>query len=84
LARFGLVDELADPEAVVGRALDWCRRHLRLPQHAFAENRRLLRRDLVTLFDDRRNLDVDAFAEHWFRDETQRALHDLVEGFGRD
>ena len=83
-AGIGLVDELAEPDAVTGRALAWCRRHLALPAHAFAENRRLLRADLAALFDDRRNVDIDAFAEHWFRDDTQRALHALVEQFRGD
>lgn len=79
--RIGLVDELADPDAVAASAVAWCRRHLALPAHAFAENRRLLRSDLAGLFDDRANLDIDAFADHWFREDTQHALHALVARF---
>lgn len=79
--RIGLVDELAEPDEVVERALAWCRHHLALPQHAFSENRRLLRRDLAALFADADDLDVDAFAAHWQRPETRRALESLVARF---
>jgi enoyl-CoA hydratase/carnithine racemase len=79
--RIGLVDELVRPDELLEGALAWCRHHLALPQHAFAENRRLLRSDLAALFDHADNLDVDAFAEHWQRPETRRALEALVAGF---
>ena len=79
----GLVDELAEPEAVVDRAHAWCSAHLALPAHAFVENRRLLRADLAGLFDTGGGLDVDAFMAHWRRDDTQQALQRLVSGFRR-
>ena len=82
LAR-GLVDELADPGATVERALEWCRAHLALPPPALHETRRLARRDLVELFADPDNVDVGRFCDHWFRDETQQALQQLVARLGK-
>jgi len=78
-AGIGLVDELAEPDQVVARALDWCRAHLELPRHALQATRQLCRADLGALFDDPRALDTEAFAEFWFRDETQAALKAMVE-----
>lgn len=75
----GLVDELQPPEQVAGRAVDWCRAHLALPQHAMLATRALCRADLGALFDDPKALDVDAFADFWFRDETQATLKGMVE-----
>jgi len=79
----GLVDELAEPDGTVERAVDWCRYHLQLPTLAMNETRRLVRADLAGLFADPENLDVDAFCDHWFRDETQQALQQLVARLGR-
>ncbi len=79
--RLGLVDAVVAPGGVVARALEWARERLSLPARAFRENRRLLRADLVGLFADRANVDVDAFTEEWFRDDTQRALRSLVAQF---
>ena len=74
----GLVDELAEPDDTVQRAIDWCRNHLQLPALAMNETRRMVRSDLGALFADPDNLDVDAFCDHWFRDETQQALQQMV------
>ncbi|MFU8877703.1 MAG: enoyl-CoA hydratase/isomerase family protein [Wenzhouxiangellaceae bacterium] len=75
----GLVDELQPPEKVVPRAVEWCRTHLALPQHALQATRELCRADLAALFDDPDALDVDAFADFWFRQETQATLKAMVE-----
>jgi enoyl-CoA hydratase/carnithine racemase len=75
----GLVDELVVPEQVVARAVDWCRAHLALPQHAMRATRALCRSDLGALFNDEKALDADGFAEFWFSDETQAALKATVE-----
>ncbi len=75
----GLVDELQPPEQVVPRAIEWCNTHLALPQHSMQATRELCRADLAALFDDREALDVDAFADFWFREDTQATLKGMVE-----
>lgn len=74
----GLVDELQPDDEAVTRAVDWCRAHLALPQHAMLATRALCRADLGALFDDPKALDVDGFADFWFHDETQAALKAMV------
>lgn len=74
----GLVDELVDPDQVVARAVDWCRAHLALPQHAMRATRVLCRADLGALFDDAESLDTKRFADFWFSDDTQAALKATV------
>lgn len=75
----GLVDELADdPAATVSAAVDWCRGHAQLPQHAMRATRRMARADLSALFEDRDALGIDAFVEGWFEEQTQATLHALV------
>jgi enoyl-CoA hydratase/carnithine racemase len=77
--QIGLVDELLDPGEVVGRAVDWCRAHLALPQHAMLATRALCRADLGALFDDDKALDAEGFADFWFSEETQAALKATIE-----
>jgi enoyl-CoA hydratase/carnithine racemase len=76
--RVGFVDELADPEAVVARAIEWCRAHLALPPEAMAETRRLARADLHDALDAAQRTDDEAFLARWFSDETQTTLKALV------
>ena len=75
----GLVDELVPPEQAVSRAVEWCRSHLALPQHAMLTTRELCRADLGALFDDPESLDTERFSEAWFSDETQAVLRKTVE-----
>lgn len=77
-ARIGFVDELAEPAAVVERALAWCRAHLALPPEAMAETRRLARADLHEALDRAQREPVEDFIERWFSDETQHTLGTLV------
>lgn len=74
----GLVDELAEVEAVVPRARAWLDGLLALPAHAMRETRRLARADLAAVFADPESFRVDAFVDGWFADETQAVLHALV------
>ncbi|MCE3003699.1 MAG: enoyl-CoA hydratase/isomerase family protein [Xanthomonadaceae bacterium] len=76
--RIGFVDELADADAVVARAIEWCRAHLALPPEAMAETRRIARADLHAALDDAQRADDSAFLERWFSDETQTTLRALV------
>lgn len=75
----GLVDELAPDERVTERAVAWSRSLLELPGHAMSATRSLCRADLAALFDDREALDIDAFVEGWFAEQTQATLKKLVE-----
>jgi enoyl-CoA hydratase/carnithine racemase len=77
--RIGLVDELAPPERVVERAVEWCRELLALPPQAMASTRRLVRAGLATLFAEDKEAELEGLVENWFSDETQGALRALVE-----
>jgi enoyl-CoA hydratase/carnithine racemase len=76
--RIGFVDELAEPDAVVPRAIEWCRGHLALPPEAMAETRRIARADLHAALDAAQGESTQDFIERWFSEETQRTLHALV------
>ncbi|HET9211601.1 MAG TPA: enoyl-CoA hydratase/isomerase family protein [Thermoanaerobaculia bacterium] len=77
--RVGLVDELAAPERVVERAVEWCRSILALPPRAMAVTRALARADLVALFEEEMGAEVEGVLEDWFSPETQRTLRELME-----
>jgi enoyl-CoA hydratase/carnithine racemase len=74
----GLVDELAETELVVGRAIIWLRDLLKLPPAAMTETRRLARADLVEHFDGKSMASNDEFAERWFSEESQTVLKAMV------
>jgi enoyl-CoA hydratase/carnithine racemase len=76
--RVGFVDELADVDFVVARAIEWCRAHLALPHEALSETRRMARRDLHDELDRAEKGAVDAFVDRWFADESQSVLKALV------
>lgn len=76
--QIGFVDELADIDQVVPRALNWLQDLLRLPPQAMSTTRRLARRDLTETFTDPRKWLLDEFAAAWFADETQGVLKNLV------
>lgn len=74
----GLVDELQPVEKVVERSLEWCRTLLAKPRHSMQATRQLCRSDVAGLFDQPEALDAEAFADFWFRDETQATLKEMV------
>ncbi len=76
--RVGLVDELAPPEQVVERALDWCRTLLALPRGPMLITRARARQDLRALISPGDAGEIDALVDDWFGDETQAALQALV------
>ncbi|MFY9822256.1 MAG: enoyl-CoA hydratase/isomerase family protein, partial [Thermoanaerobaculia bacterium] len=76
--RIGLVDELAAPESVVARAVEWCNALLALPPEPMARTRRLVRADLVSLF-AATEAEVAGLVDQWFSPETQGPLRALVE-----
>ncbi len=77
--RVGLVDELAAPERVVERAVEWCRSLLALPPRAMAATRNLARADLAALFEEETGAEVEGVLEDWFSEETQGTLRELME-----
>lgn len=76
--RVGLVDELAEVDLVVGRALAWCRRHLDLPPVAMSATRRTARADLTEVLDTAVLDERTDFLDGWFSDETQTLLGALL------
>ena len=79
--RIGMVDELAEPEQVIARAVGWCRQHLALPEQAMLASRRIARAELAQIFasDD----DGRAFLELWFAEHTQQVLRQVVANLQR-
>ena len=76
--KVGFVDELAEVDAVVPRAISWMQDLLKLPSLAMSTTRRLVRRDFAEVFADPDKWLLDEFAEAWFGAETQAVLHALV------
>jgi enoyl-CoA hydratase/carnithine racemase len=76
--RVGMVDELADVDHVVTRAIAWCEQHLALPPLAMASTRRYARRDLHELFADPSRFPTEMFADNWFGEETQTTLREMM------
>ena len=75
----GLIDELADdPDDVVRRAVNWCEQMLAFPRLAMTTTRSMVRSDLVRLFDDPGNLNVEKFVDVWYSESSQAALRNLV------
>ncbi|HBL27528.1 MAG TPA: enoyl-CoA hydratase/isomerase family protein [Acidobacteria bacterium] len=77
--RIGFVDELAPADQVVPRALEWCRGVLALPPKAMAHTRQCARADLVRIVEEGLAIELNAVVDVWFSEETQQALHALVE-----
>ena len=76
----GLVDELADsPRDTVTAARNWLDQHLKLPRQAMLETRRIVRRPVWEPFQDLEQLGIQDFATHWFRDDTQQHLRQVLE-----
>lgn len=75
----GLVDELADGDAVVDRALAWCRQLVALPRKAMTATRATARADLIALFDDVGPEVIAAELDRcWYSDEAQATLSALA------
>ncbi|MEO6968403.1 MAG: enoyl-CoA hydratase/isomerase family protein [Rhodanobacteraceae bacterium] len=75
----GLIDELADVDHVVSRAIDWLTGLLQLPREAVLATRAMARADLAALFADPAALPVESFLDGWFAQEAQTTLGTLVE-----
>lgn len=76
--RIGMVDELADGEAVVAQALAWLHATLALPRKPMLNTRAMARADLIAAVVDPARIDLDRFLDDWFSDDTQAALKAMV------
>ena len=77
--RIGFVDEVAPPDHVVPRAVEWCQGVLALPPVAMAETRQRARADLVRLIEEGLASELETLGAMWFSDETQSTLRAVVE-----
>jgi len=82
-ANLGLVDEVVPPEDVVDRAVKWCRDLLVIPRLALEATRKQARADLVGLFEQDLQHEIENIDESWWGDETQAALRNMVEDLSR-
>lgn len=76
--QLGLVDELAELDLVVGRAVEWCQGVVALPE-AVMSARHDARADLVALFENTRQREQDSFTESWFSPSTQKHVRAVAE-----
>lgn len=74
----GLVDEVVEPAAVVGRALALAEELLKLPPKTYARTRAMVRADLRRLFDAPPESLQDLAADGWVTDETRAAMARLL------
>ena len=81
--RLGLVDELTSPEKVVDRALEWCQRLVALPAEAMTSTRRGARADLVAIFENNLEPELQRVVEGWWSPSTQGTLRALAERLGK-
>lgn len=72
--RIGLIDELAEADALLPRALAWLRDLLALPRHAMLTTRRMARADLIDAVSRPERINLDGFLDDWFGSETQTSL----------
>jgi Delta3-Delta2-enoyl-CoA isomerase len=79
----GLVDEVVPLEQVVERAVAWCQSLLTLPPEAMAGTRRLVRADLVAVFETDLEPELESVVAAWWSPETQGTLRALAERLGK-
>jgi enoyl-CoA hydratase/carnithine racemase len=82
-ARIGLVDEVVPLDQVVNRAIEWSRSMLALPVDAMAMTRRRARADLVELFAEPFDLELEQANATWWSPEAQTTLRVLVDRLAR-
>jgi len=79
----GLVDELADSDAVLAQALTWLGGTLALPRRAMLTTRAMSRKTLIETIQDPGAQDLTPFLEGWYHPETQAVLKALVARLGK-
>ncbi|KAF1710486.1 enoyl-CoA hydratase [Pseudoxanthomonas kalamensis DSM 18571] len=80
--QIGLVDELADGDQVVTRALAWLQATLALPRQPMLQTRAIARADVVEALESD-NVPLDRFVDGWYAPDAQQALRALVEKLGK-
>jgi enoyl-CoA hydratase/carnithine racemase len=78
----GLVDELAEPAELQGRAHAWLERVLALPPLAYATTRAMVRSDLVAMMAEATAREQREMIEAWTGPETRASLAALVAKLG--
>ncbi|HET7209481.1 MAG TPA: enoyl-CoA hydratase/isomerase family protein [Terriglobales bacterium] len=78
-AACGLIDEVVPTDQVVNRALSWCEELVVLPRTAMEITRRQARVGLVAHFAQDTAKEVAEVTAWWWSEETQKALHRMVE-----
>jgi enoyl-CoA hydratase/carnithine racemase len=73
----GLVDELAEPDAVVQQALTWARQTISLPLIAMNRTRLLAKNKFIQELQSAD--DANVATDYWFSEETQAGMQRLVE-----
>ncbi|MBV8051309.1 MAG: enoyl-CoA hydratase/isomerase family protein, partial [Acidobacteriaceae bacterium] len=79
----GLVDHLAPPDDVIGRAVQWCENLLALPREAMTMTRRIARADLTTYFEQDLESEVQKVTASWWASETQSVMHGIAARLGK-
>jgi Delta3-Delta2-enoyl-CoA isomerase len=79
----GLIDEVAPPDHVIGRAIQWCQTLLALPAEAMTITRRQARSDLTAYFEQNTEPELQSVTASWWAPETQKALHALTARLGK-
>lgn len=79
----GLIDEVAPPGGVIGRAIEWCQEQVALPPTAMAYTRRRARADLVAIFQRDLGPELAEITAIWWADEAQNTLRALTKKLGK-
>lgn len=79
----GFVEELAPPDFVVARAVEWCKSLLVLPRQAMLSTRTQARSDLVDIFNRGVEREIAEIVEMWWTPEVQTALRGFAERLGK-
>jgi len=77
----GLVDEIAEPAEVVGRAVEFAVGMLQAPPQAMNNTRHISRQGLLSHANEA--VEVRDMTEAWFSDETQQAMQTLLAKLGK-
>ncbi len=73
----GLIDELADAQRVVARAVAWLQELLQRPRQPMLQTRAIARADLRAALSEE-HLALERLLDNWHTPDTQTALHALV------
>lgn len=76
--RLGLIDEVADPEALIERACKVAAKLGSVPAEAFAVTKQQLRRPMLEAAQQRAPLDDPGIMKIWSKDSTQARIQEFV------